>query len=128
MMYPESVRVVMREVRAESDRYLETYRRMAPRGGEVAVGGEHFDAFLKGEALASLLRGFGRLKGDEFCVTALEAAKADAREMVAKWNARREYQVARWEGAADTVIESAYRRIVNAIAAAAEGVKNDEAA
>jgi hypothetical protein len=127
-MFPESVRAVMREVRAESDRYLATAQRLSPRYGEIAVGGEHFDAFLKGEALASLLRGFGKLNGDDHCVVALDAAKLDARDMVSKWNARREYQVARWEGAADTVLESAFRRIVNAIAAAAANGETADAA
>jgi hypothetical protein len=117
-MFAESVRAVMREVRAESDRYLERARQLSPRGGEVAVGGTHFDAFLRGEARASLLRGFGKLKPNDLSVTALETAKTDAREMVAKWNARREYQVHRWDGSADAVIETAYNRIVNAIAAA----------
>lgn len=122
-MFPESVRAVMREVRAESDRYLATAQRLAPRYGEVAAGGEHFDAFLKGEALASLLRYFGRDP-----LTAMEAAKNDARDMVKKWNARREWQVARWEGAADTVIETAYRKIYAAIVAAAANGETADAA
>ena len=63
----------MREIRCKADRLLDISRALSPRNGAIPVGGEHFDAFVRGE-----------------------------------------WQVHRWEGAADSSLEDARRLVLNA--------------
>lgn len=95
----------MRAIRKRSDDYLSQSQRLAPPGGTIAVGGEHFDAFVKGEALAVFLRHLGRGESAEY---AAGAARVFAREAVEKWNAGREYQTRRAESVADAAILDAF--------------------
>jgi hypothetical protein len=66
------------------------------------VGAGLFDLFLQGETLSVLLRQLGNGDTPD---QAGEVAKVEARAMIEKWNNSREWQVQRWEGTADTLIE-----------------------
>lgn len=93
----------MREARASSDLLLERSRELSPRGGEIAVGGEHFTAFVNGEAIAVILR---RIAAGDTPEAAREFARVWARESIAVFNRQRggDYVVHRHEGHADQTI------------------------
>jgi len=105
----EDVLVAMRRIRVKSDHHHTRARDLLPRGNSTAIGGEHFDHFLRGEALAVFLRSIGKGKDPR---AAVEDAVVAATDMVRKWNARREWQVHRWEGAACDVIDDAMRALL----------------
>lgn len=85
----------MRRLHVRADRHAESYKALAPRNGAIAAGGAHFDEFLKSEAIYDFLRGLNRGKTPQ---EAAEHAKGEARQAIAKWNARREALVHRLGG------------------------------
>ena len=80
---PELVFVAMRAIRVTSDLWLNEFAKLQPRYGFKPVGAAHFDAWVKGEALAHLL---GRLSKGDTPEQAAESAKAETVLMVEKWN------------------------------------------
>lgn len=115
----ESVRSVMREIDADAQRYLQRGRDLSPQAGAIAVGGAHFDEFVRGEALGAFLRA---LRKGADPSAAVDVAKVYARECVATWNRQRgrDYVVHRWEGATDLLIERAGRLVRDAAGTMAE--------
>lgn len=109
----ESVHAAMRAVREKADWHLEKHRSLQPKAGEVEAGGGSFDEFVQGEALSSYL---GALNKGQSPDEALATAKADAADMVQKWNAQRggDYQTKRWEGTADAMLDQAHRQVLGA--------------
>ena len=103
-----AVRDVMRSMRAESDRQLAVAWRLSPRYGEVAVGGGHTDAFAVGEALAVMLDALGKGQALD---AARDAGRDAARAIYRAWNRKREWQVHRWECAADGKLDYWYREL-----------------
>jgi hypothetical protein len=98
----------MRRLRAESDQHLLRHEQLRPRYGEIAVGGGAFDEFLAGETIAVFLSAISR---GATPAAAADAAKADARLMVEKWNqSRADYQVHRWVNTMDAKIDDVARR------------------
>lgn len=111
----ERVKEVMRAMREEADRYLEEYRQLAPRYGEIAAGSEHVRAFLKSECLAwylmRMMNGEGKGEPD----FALKSAKIMGRLIAKTWNNRREYQVHIWEETFHDRLDHWHRRILEAM-------------
>lgn len=88
----------MRKLGESADRDYERYKRLAPKNGEIAVGGEHFAAFLDAESKHCFLR---YLRSGSNPQEAHDKACVDAKEMVQKWNDKVEWQ-RRWSlGAAE---------------------------
>src|SRR6266702_2475473 len=116
----DDVLEAMRDINTKAQRYLETYYKLAPRYGEVATGGEHFDAFVKGESLCEFL---SSLRRGSSPLEAAIMAKSYAAELVANWNSKPQaaalsghaYQLHRWTGMADALIEDAMRQVLNAV-------------
>lgn len=82
----EALFAFMREIDAESDRYLAEFSRLQPRHGEIAVGAAHFDEWICAELLQELLRGLRRGLEPE---AAVEAAREYGRLCVMKHNEKR---------------------------------------
>lgn len=101
---------VMRGIGAKAQRHMDKHRSLMPRHGEIAVGGAHMDDFFLGNALEVFLR---ELRKDGNVGRAESVAKAEARESILKWNKHRggDHVVHRWDGAADSAIEEAARRV-----------------
>jgi hypothetical protein len=110
----QRVFAVMRKVRDESTRYCEKgYTMNRGTGITIPVGAAGFDEIVRGEVLASYLRALG--KGQ--CPTeAIEYAKREAREMVKSHNGRRkDYTWQRADMTADSTVEYAHNRVVDAV-------------
>ena len=109
----EAVLAAMRTIRAKADHHDEQARKLSPPGGQIAIGGAHFDEFLLGDSLAAFLRGLNRGMTPEAAET---YAKTEARYAIRKWNEKRggDYQTHRADIAADTAIETARRQIEEA--------------
>ena len=86
---------------------LEEHRRLAPRNGEIPVGGAHMDPFFRAEALRGLL---GALrKGGRPREALLEGAEA-GKLAIRLWNRRGDYQVHRWDGWVEDYLRDEIRR------------------
>jgi len=115
----EAIHAAMRNIGDKAVYYLETYYRLATRNGEIAVGGEHFDALVKSEALFEFLHHLRRSCTPEEAAT---NAKEHIAGMVDKWNKNPQavslggqpYQLHRWIGMADAIIEDAMRQVLKA--------------
>ncbi len=123
----DAVLASMRKLRSEADANLEESNKVAPKHGETAVGSAAFDPFLKSEATADFLRGLSR---GQTPAEAAEYAKAEARKTIANHNAKRPKDVnwARWEGSADSHIDTITREVEGAHKPAAEPAPVDEPA
>jgi len=104
----------MREIDSRSQRYYQNSANMTRGTGmSIPVGAAGFDEFVRGDSLASYLRG---LRKGLSPTEAIESAKIAARELVKSHNAKRAKDVC-WQRAdmtADSTIEYAHRQIVDA--------------
>ena len=83
----------MRRISAVREGLLERVKSLAPRGGEIPVGGgEWIDAFFCSEALRGLL---GGLRRGESLEASVRGGVAVGQEAIGIWNSRREWQVHR---------------------------------
>ena len=109
----EAVFKVMRDLEEQSSKAGDLYQKLAPRFGEIAVGGGHFDAFVEQESirlfLSALLNG---KTPDEAREEALKGTKL----AVTKWNDShcRDYVVQRPLCLRDKHIDFMYERIIKA--------------
>ena len=100
-------------MRAQWDKAAAHERRaqsLSPRGGAIAVGAAHWDAWIQGEAIHEFLR---RLREGDTPKQALKNAKEWAHGAVAAHNAKRPKDVnwKRWEGTADGGLETLHRSL-----------------
>ena len=89
---------------------------LSPRKGEVAVGGAHFDEFLKASAIWAVLRGIRNGRAPE---DAGDVAKTEVRGSVINWNRQhgRDYATHRSASAESGLIDD----VVRSLRRAAEG-------
>ena len=101
----ERVLCAMRQCRAKSDQFLAKARALTPTGIAIAVGAAHFDDFIRGEALAKLLRHIGQGLPPS---AAIEGAIKECRELIEAHNAKRPSDVnwQRWTESADRLVKS----------------------
>lgn len=85
---PEKMQILayMRALRGESEKRLTSARKMAPRFGEIALGGGEFDEWIAGESIAVLL---GELNKGYSPLCAAATAKAFARDATKIHNQKR---------------------------------------
>lgn len=109
----QSVFAEMRDINKKIEAYYQEARNLTPRGGALGVGAADFDAMMKAEARADVLRAVNQGKTPQ---EAEAIAKQAAREYVAKHNAKRpkDFNWQRWEGTADSTIESTARQLAQA--------------
>lgn len=74
-------------LRDRADYHYRRWHELSPPHGTIAIGGEHFDHYLKYHALSEFLRGVPSMGP----VAACESAKRSSREVVQSWNRRREW-------------------------------------
>ena len=100
----EQVFTEMRSLRKTADCHFDTYRRLAPRNGEIPVGGRHIDSFARGETIAVFLRGISNgLTPSEAVISAKEEAKL----IFENWNkGRKDYQVHRYLSGLDPMLQT----------------------
>jgi len=94
----------MRQLEQEYQRCLERSRACAPTFGTISVGdGDWMDYHFKAEAIFGLLAAlrFGRTL-QESIVSGVE----DCKYAISIWNKKREYQVRRWDGWAESYLLS----------------------
>lgn len=110
----QRVFAAMREIDTRAQRYFKNSADMTRGSGmSIPVGAAGFDEFIRGDSLASYLRG---LRKGLSPTEAIEAAKANAREVVKSHNAKRAKDIC-WQRAdmtADSTIEYAHRQMVDA--------------
>ena len=112
----ERIFAVMREIRRRADEAAERERQLRPPQGQVAVGAAGFDEFVRSESqnrfLSALNKGLSPAEAEA-------QAKAWAREAVEIHNRKRPKDInwARWEGTADSTIESIRREVEEAASA-----------
>lgn len=121
---------IMRDMQSACDQLNARYRQLAPRYGEIAVGGEHMGPFFKAVALerflSDLRKGCAtlidlRCSDDVGLLAALINAAAGNAKLAAlpainKWNVSIEYQVHRWTGCCDDIVETWQRRLLQSVA------------
>lgn len=116
----EPVLAVMRQLRDQATRLEESYRDMAKHcGSRLPVGGAHFDYWVKGQALSDFLGAIGKGRTPE---EAMAFAKGEACLAIKKWNANpravsitgKKYELERWVGMCDTMLEHAMRQVSQA--------------
>lgn len=117
----QSVYAQMRTLREKSDAYNAAYRRLAPRNGDIPVGGAHIDEFANAEVIASFLSAIGKGKTPD---EARADGKAMGRLIFEKWNERRkkDYQVHRWVESLDTTVDIVCRFTEERVAAMVETI------
>ena len=98
----------MRDLSAKIDRTYEIYRKLAPKNGEIPVGGAHIDEWVKIETMEAVLRGMRQEKEKEEIV---EAAKGAYIAVIERWNAKREYQVHRSTCGADMFVQNVIKKV-----------------
>lgn len=98
---------LLRELGRDYQSVLEEHNgKVRKIGNRIPVGGDHMDSFFRAEAG----RGFyDAIRQDASVEDALAAGRREAAAAVRKWNSRREYQVHRWEGTADSWLEGRVR-------------------
>jgi len=86
----------LKRLENERARFEAECKRLSPRNGEIAVGGAHFDAFVRSEGLAELMNG---IRSGKTLADSLKEAVAHTSLCVRKWNEsrRRDYPTHRWE-------------------------------
>lgn len=116
-MLSEPVLEAMRTIRKRSNSCLATCYSLSPRGGQVAAGSEHTRAFQQGESLAAFLRVLGKEQGVD---AAVASGKAEGNLIAEKWNSqrRKDFTLHIWDGAADSIVEWAWRLVLDAERAA----------
>lgn len=111
--YRERVFAVMRKIDKKADFHFTQERNLTPRGGAVAVGGAHFDEFLRGNAIRVFNRVIGKGQTPD---QAREMAQRDSADAVKKWNRSRgkDFQVHRSTGSVDPLIDTIWRQVLRA--------------
>lgn len=114
----ERVFAAMRDIDNMAQAALEKSRKLRPPQGTVGIGGADFDEELKGQTLQSYVSNLNKGKTPE---EALAAAQADAKAMIQKWNTQgvkgragvsSKEEMRRWEGAMDSTLQDAHRRVL----------------
>jgi len=117
----EAVLAAMRGIGTTADAADREATRLQPKYGFKGVGSADFDPFLKSRSLYELLSAIRKGATPE---QAEKAAKVLAREVISNWNrngsksrvsVHANYELHRWEGAADTAIENATRTLLRAV-------------
>lgn len=100
----EQVFAEMRSLRKIADGHFDSYRKLAPRNGEISVGGQHIDSFARGEAIAVFLRGISNGLSPTEAVT---SAKEEAKLIFENWNkSRKDYPVHRYPSGLDPMLQT----------------------
>lgn len=87
------------------------YETLAPRPGEIAVGGEHMDTQFRIQAYRGVL--LALVSGKDL-TAAIDAGKERVRAWVREWNAKREWQVHRSLETCDPLLEDLHRAFAKA--------------
>lgn len=102
----------MRVCGAKALQYAEEHRRLSPPPGTIAVGGSHMDPFFLAEGLEAFL---SALRQGQHPDGAWDAGRLAAATAVKKWNeSRKDFQVHRWTGTCDALLNSEKARILEA--------------
>ena len=110
---PELREKLFEEMRRIGDEVLHLWQEhhaLAPPTGTIAVGGAHMDSLFKAEAMSGFL--YGLREGADI-ETARGIGVEQSRAAVAKWNAKREYQVHRWEDTAVAYLDGVMRCVLD---------------
>ena|ERR1700677_3793746 len=98
--------VLLRWLQDEYDRLNEAHHKLLPPHGTIPAGGEHMDPFFRMEAIRGCQKALREGKTEQ---EAIEAGAAEAGIAVRIWNARREYQVHRWDGFGEGYLQDLLR-------------------
>src|SRR5260370_102532 len=105
----------MRDIDTRAQRFYQSSSKMTRGSGmSLPVGAAGVDEFVRGDSLASYLRG---LRKGLSPTEALDSAKVTARELVKSHNSKRAKDIC-WQRAdmtADSTIEYAHRQIVDSL-------------
>jgi len=111
----QRVFATMRDIDGRAQRYYQNSANMTRGSGmSIPIGAAGFDEFIRGDSLATYLRG---LRKGLAPTEAIESAKVSAREVVKSHNTKRAKDVC-WQRAdmtADSTIEYAHQQIVDSL-------------